>query len=121
MQVPHEQDQSRFSSVISSSLPAWAPSRRLMYGVLDEWERNHAAEDDRWLAYMLATAQREAVPADTQANAGTAIRKVAMAGTLSRPRPGADHREANYTKFGRVQNPDMALAPETQSGSCSMV
>lgn len=28
-------------------------------GVLDEWETNHAASDDRWLAYMLATAYHE--------------------------------------------------------------
>lgn len=28
--------------------------------ILDEWERNHATDDDRWLAYILATAHREA-------------------------------------------------------------
>lgn len=27
--------------------------------ILDEWERHHAAKDDRWLAYMLATAFHE--------------------------------------------------------------
>jgi putative chitinase len=28
-------------------------------GILDRWEAKHAAEDDRWLAYMLATAHHE--------------------------------------------------------------
>lgn len=28
-------------------------------GLLDEWERHHAALDDRWLAYALATAHHE--------------------------------------------------------------
>lgn len=28
-------------------------------GLLDEWERSHAHLDDRWLAYMLATAHHE--------------------------------------------------------------
>jgi hypothetical protein len=28
-------------------------------GILTEWDTNHAAEDDRWLAYMLATAHHE--------------------------------------------------------------
>jgi putative chitinase len=28
--------------------------------ILDEWETNHAHEDDRWLAYALATAHHEA-------------------------------------------------------------
>ncbi|MEJ0013449.1 MAG: hypothetical protein WDM94_12685 [Bauldia sp.] len=27
--------------------------------ILDAWERDHAASDDRWLAYMLATAHHE--------------------------------------------------------------
>jgi len=27
--------------------------------ILDEWEANHAAQDDRWLAYMLATTFHE--------------------------------------------------------------
>lgn len=27
--------------------------------ILDEWEANHADQDDRWLAYMLATAHHE--------------------------------------------------------------
>ena len=27
--------------------------------ILDEWEANHAKQDDRWLAYMLATAHHE--------------------------------------------------------------
>ena len=27
--------------------------------ILDEWERSHAAKDDRWLAYMLATVHHE--------------------------------------------------------------
>lgn len=27
--------------------------------ILDEWEAHHATEDDRWLAYMLATAHHE--------------------------------------------------------------
>jgi len=27
--------------------------------ILDEWERAHSARDDRWLAYMLATAHHE--------------------------------------------------------------
>lgn len=27
--------------------------------ILDEWEKNHAKQDDRWLAYMLATAYHE--------------------------------------------------------------
>ncbi|MGO4439630.1 hypothetical protein [Rhizobium sp. RAF56] len=31
--------------------------------ILDEWETHHAASDDRWLAYILATAHREAGPA----------------------------------------------------------
>ena len=31
--------------------------------ILDEWEAHHAASDDRWLAYILATAHREAGPA----------------------------------------------------------
>ena len=30
-----------------------------MTAILDEWEENHAQEDDRWLAYMLATAFHE--------------------------------------------------------------
>lgn len=28
-------------------------------GILDEWEENYAKEDDRWLAYMLATTHHE--------------------------------------------------------------
>lgn len=28
-------------------------------GILDEWEKSHASKDDRWLAYMLATAHHE--------------------------------------------------------------
>jgi putative chitinase len=28
-------------------------------GILDEWEKSHAKSDDRWLAYMLATAHHE--------------------------------------------------------------
>lgn len=28
-------------------------------GILDEWDRAHAAKDDRWLAYMLATTHHE--------------------------------------------------------------
>ncbi|WP_299843770.1 hypothetical protein [uncultured Roseovarius sp.] len=28
-------------------------------GLLDYWEKNHAAKDDRWLAYVLATAHHE--------------------------------------------------------------
>ncbi|MBN9019478.1 MAG: hypothetical protein J0H11_18850 [Rhizobiales bacterium] len=28
-------------------------------GLLDEWEQHHAAHDDRWLAYALATAHHE--------------------------------------------------------------
>lgn len=28
-------------------------------GLLDEWEAHHAKEDDRWLAYMLATTHHE--------------------------------------------------------------
>jgi putative chitinase len=28
-------------------------------GILDEWERSHSSKDDRWLAYMLATAHHE--------------------------------------------------------------
>ncbi|MBK6773082.1 MAG: hypothetical protein IPG78_13320 [Ignavibacteria bacterium] len=27
--------------------------------ILDEWERNYSSKDDRWLAYMLATAHHE--------------------------------------------------------------
>jgi hypothetical protein len=27
--------------------------------ILDEWEKNHAKKDDRWLAYMLATTHHE--------------------------------------------------------------
>ena len=27
--------------------------------ILDEWEKSHSAQDDRWLAYMLATAHHE--------------------------------------------------------------
>jgi len=27
--------------------------------ILDEWDRNHAKKDDRWLAYMLATTHHE--------------------------------------------------------------
>lgn len=30
-----------------------------MEAILDEWDANHAADDDRWLAYMLATAYHE--------------------------------------------------------------
>ncbi len=30
-----------------------------MTGILDHWEANHAQKDDRWLAYMLATAFHE--------------------------------------------------------------
>lgn len=30
-----------------------------MEAILDEWDANHADEDDRWLAYMLATAYHE--------------------------------------------------------------
>jgi putative chitinase len=79
--------------------------------VLDEWERNHAAEDNRWLAYMPATAQREAGAGRCSGQCRNGNEKsgdgwhgrglVQITG------------EANYTKFGRVQNPDMALAPET--------
>ncbi len=28
-------------------------------GLLDEWDAHHAQEDDRWLAYMLATTHHE--------------------------------------------------------------
>ena len=31
-------------------------------GILDEWETSHASKDDRWLAYMLATAHMAARP-----------------------------------------------------------
>jgi len=30
-----------------------------MNAILDEWEKNYADEDDRWLAYMLATTHHE--------------------------------------------------------------
>lgn len=30
-----------------------------MEAILDEWDTNHATDDDRWLAYMLATAYHE--------------------------------------------------------------
>lgn len=30
-----------------------------LLGILDIWERDHAAEDDRWLAYILATVHHE--------------------------------------------------------------
>jgi len=30
-----------------------------LLGILDEWEARHAKEDDRWLAYMLATTHHE--------------------------------------------------------------
>ena len=30
-----------------------------MSAILDEWEANHATQDDRWLAYMLATTHHE--------------------------------------------------------------
>jgi putative chitinase len=30
-----------------------------MEAILDEWDTNHATKDDRWLAYMLATAYHE--------------------------------------------------------------
>jgi putative chitinase len=30
-----------------------------MNSILDEWEENHSTQDDRWLAYMLATAYHE--------------------------------------------------------------
>lgn len=30
-----------------------------LLGILDEWEARHARKDDRWLAYMLATAHHE--------------------------------------------------------------
>jgi putative chitinase len=30
-----------------------------MTAILDEWERNHASDDDRWLAYMFGTTHHE--------------------------------------------------------------
>jgi putative chitinase len=30
-----------------------------LQAILDEWEKNHAKKDDRWLAYMLATTHHE--------------------------------------------------------------
>lgn len=64
MEVLHEQDQSHvfFGHLQQPLYPLGLDNSQIdgHEAVLDEWERNHAAEDDRWLAYMLATAQREA-------------------------------------------------------------
>lgn len=39
---------------------ALKPSQRSgLSAMLDEWDRNHASKDDRWLAYMLATTHHE--------------------------------------------------------------
>jgi putative chitinase len=116
MEVPHEQDQSHaFLRSSSAAYRLGLDTSRIdgHVAVLDEWERNHAAEDDRWLAYILATAQREAGAGRCSGQCRNGNEKsgdgwhyrgrglVQIAG------------EANYTKFGCVQNPDMPLAPES--------
>ena len=81
--------------------------------ILDEWERSDAAKDDRWLAYMLATAQREAVAGRCSGQCRNGNEKSGDGWHYRGRGPVQITGEANYTKFGRVQNPDMALAPET--------
>ena len=50
-----------FDMVRSNPFPSGLKQHQVdgIEAILDEWEKNHAAEDDRWLAYMLATAYHE--------------------------------------------------------------
>jgi putative chitinase len=49
-------DQVRLTLFTGSMKPAQVAG---ITAILDEWEANHAKDDDRWLAYMLATAHHE--------------------------------------------------------------
>jgi len=110
---------------------------RGLEGILDEWESKHARKDDRWLAYMLATAHHETDRSmqPVRERGGTAYLTMMYDPTGARPRlalqhgnttPGDGPRysgrgfvqltwKANYAKAGKVLgidlvgNPDLAL------------
>jgi putative chitinase len=102
--------------------------------ILDEWEANHAKDDDRWLAYMLATAHHETdrkmQPIHEYGGNDYFMRKYdktgnnpALAKQLGNTEVGDGARfhgrgfvqltgRANYSKLSDVTGADLVAAPD---------
>lgn len=97
--------------------------------ILDKWETNHSADDDRWLAYILATVLHETdkkFQGVREYGSDSYFKKYEGRTDLGNTRPGDGLRfkgrgfvqltgRRNYTKFSQilgidlVGNPDLAL------------
>lgn len=125
-----------FSQVRSSLFDGRLRQKQVdgLTGILDEWERAHARRDDRWLAYMLATAHHETDRAmqPIVERGGTEYFRMMYDPTGARPAlarrhgntmPGDGVRyrgrgfvqltwKSNYEKAGKILGFDLAGSPE---------
>ncbi|CAN7433096.1 hypothetical protein [Rhizobium sp. LjRoot254] len=87
-----------------------------MEAILDEWDANHGDKDDRWLAYMLATAYHETgramAPVEENLNYSAARLRVVFPSrfTAAQAASYAGHREriANRVYSNKLGNGDEA-------------
>lgn len=94
--------------------------------ILDEWEANHAKQDDRWLAYMMATVYHETdkkFQGIEEYGKDSYFKKYDGRKSLGNTEPGDGLRfkgrgfvqltgRTNYTKFGKILGIDLVNKPE---------
>ena len=78
-----------------------------MTSLLDYWEKNHSAKDDRWLAYVLATTHHEACIGSSKVSPSAISRlynslKDASLPTIRNPLKLSPKGERNCACDGRV-------------------
>lgn len=98
--------------------------------ILDEWEANHSSEDDRWLAYMLATVHHETdrqFKGIEEYGKGKGRKYGAADPVTGKVYYGRGFVQLtwkyNYEKMSRVCNADLVKNPERalELGNCTKI
>ncbi len=103
--------------------------------ILDEWEKNHAAKDDRWLAYALGTTHHETdakiQPIHEYGSAAYFKKKYEGRADLGNNQPGDGVRfhgrgyvqltgRRNYTLMGKRFNVDLTSTDAAANGALDL-
>ena len=87
-----------------------------MEAILDEWDENHADKDDRWLAYMLATAYHETgramAPVEENLNYSAARLRVVFPSRFTAAQ-AADYERQPQRIANRVYGDRLGNGPES--------